>query len=216
MYTGILVRGNSHANFVTDPLVSREIAISPSALGIAIDRGSGVETFWLNYAALSKIGKILNANGSLQVGFKTSDLPITFDASQGNPDLYVGTTSFTLKGLYTLPFSLNKIKSISNTSMSFTDNATPETLTTLTLANLAFLSTPGPVLGVATTTSVGVTTNLPGYAYIVEAANGTVLGSGVNSGTVTYSVTQTTGSRVFAYYVDSHKNRSFRTSILIP
>jgi hypothetical protein len=220
MYAGILLRSLSHAAFATDPLVTREVVISPSALGVAINRGSGVETFWLNYAALSKIGKVLDASGALQVGVKTSDLPIIFDATLGNPDLYIGTSSFTLKGTNVLTFGLKKIKSISNTEIVFTDNGTVEVLTTVNIPNLAQITKAGPVLSSPTSINVSITLSTPS-AYVIEAEDGTTLATGTAANTgalnsATFSSARASGARVYAYTIDIHKNRSFRSSILIP
>ena len=213
MYSGILVRADMYANFATDPMVSREIALNELALGIAYDRGSGVETFWLNYEALAKISEIVS--GSEVPGIKTSEIPLIFDDTAGNADIAVGTSTVTFKGLYTLPYTLNRIKSISSDTITFTDNGAPETLTYVNIPALVAAGMPAPTLSAPTTTTVYALIGAAG-TIVIEDAAGAVLGTAIASGNITFSVAQSSGARVYAYRQDIHKNKSVRTSILIP
>jgi hypothetical protein len=205
MYTGILLRTDTHPNFAIDLLVHRELAVSPSGLGIGVDRGSGVETFWLNYEALAKIG-LIAANGTVTPGFKTSDIPITFDSGTLKEDVNGIKVNDNL-----LHNSLSYISSVSALNLIFTDKATTPVLTTVNIAGMAMASKPAPILSVPTTTSV--TTNQD--STVIEAEDGTVIGTG-SAGAITLSPAQVSAARIYAYTLDIHKNRSIRTSILIP
>ncbi len=205
MYTGILVRSGSHADFESvDPLVDRELALSQFGLGVGIDRGSGVESFWLNYSALSKINSIA-ADGTITPGFKTSDIPVTYDTSK----LLYTVNGFSVDGNL-LHNSLSYISSISAVNITFTDKGGTPTLTSLNIADLKTASSAAPILSGPTT--VEVTTNLDNT--VIEDEAGTVIGTG-NIGPITIT-TQSSSDRIYAYTIDTSKNKSIRSSILIP
>ena len=206
MYTGILLRGDSHTNYQTSVLVDREAAISEKGVGFGIDRGSGVETFWLNYEALANIGKIA-ADGSVTAGFKTSDLAITFD----NGNIIEDINGVKVAGDNLLHKSLSYIASVSSTSIVFTDKGGTPVLTQVNIAPLGILTDQSVALSNPTTTSVDTNTD----GTIVEAEDGTIIGTG-DTGTITLSPAQTSAARIYAYTQDTHKNKSMRTSILIP
>lgn len=216
MYNGILLRANSHQTLATtDPLIHRELAMSANTLGIAFDSGSGVEVTWLNFKALAAIGKILDGTGSTQDGVKTSDMPIVFDNSDLTSDLFISSTEAIFKGSYKLRLqALSRIKTVTNSTIVITDNLDPETTVSINLPALAAIR-PVPVLGAVTTTTVAVGFSTATSVVVVDEAEA-ILGTLTASGTLTFSTPQTSGARIYAYTLDVHKNKSARTSILIP
>jgi len=206
MYTGILLRSQAHADYESvDPLVDREVAISQSGIGFGIDRGNGVESFWLNYEVLSKIGAI-SIDGSFSTSIKTSDLPITFDSGVIQEDVNGLMVNNNL-----LSNTLSYISSVSATNIIFTDGGANPAYTSIDIAALAQKTRNDIILSVPGVSSV--TTNQDGT--IIEAEDGTVIGNG-DVGVITLSPAQTNGARIYAYTQDTHKNKSMRTSILIP
>ena len=207
MYTGILLRYDSQVNYETDVLVSRELAVSQYGLGIGIDRGSGVEGFWLNYEALSKLSAIA-PDGAVTPGFKTSDIPIIYDsgyleAAAGG--LLVDQNLFSL--------TLSHIHSITADSITFTDKAETPTYRTIDFDSMNTLSRPDVTL------SLGVyKTNLP-YT-ILESEFGVILGEGPDTvpvGTVDVPITAEPlkGKKMYYYTVDASLNKSKRGSIIM-
>lgn len=223
-YTGILLRGDTHANIIADPPISREATITDKAVVVGYDTGSGVVLYPLNYAVLSKLGTVA-ADGTVAfTGFKTSDIPISFD---GTGDLMISDTSITIRDSHVLSTSLKYIKSVNSTSMTITDLGTPEVTKTLVFADLTRVSAitadmiadlgvinNSPILASPTTTTVAIT-NVVGTVEVFDEAESS-LGTLIADGTLTFSVAQVTGARVYAYNYDVSKNRSKRTSILIP
>jgi len=76
-YTGILVRAATFNAIYTDPPIAREIAMAGEHIGVGTNTS---QIYWLNTLALSKIGLVYDENGNSYPGFKTSALPITYDA----------------------------------------------------------------------------------------------------------------------------------------
>ena len=205
MYTGILLRTDTHVNFDTDVLVHREIAVSPNGLGMGVDRGSGVESFWLNYDYLSKISE-LDVDGNVTtVGFKTSDIPITFDSGWIQHDINGVKINDNL-----FHNSLSYISSITSTTLTFTDKGSTPVLTSLNIANLKTASIAAPVLSELTETTV--TTNLDNTVVFIK--DGTVIGEG-NIGEIALSAIPGSGKRIYAYALDNNLNKSLNSSIEI-
>ncbi len=75
-YTGILLRGANFNTIYNDAPISREIVMAGEHLGF---NTFGGVNYWLNIAALSFISSITDNQGNYSPGFKTSDLPITYD-----------------------------------------------------------------------------------------------------------------------------------------
>lgn len=238
-YTGILVRGGSHAAMLADLPIHREVVVTELGLGVGWDTGSGVGVHWLNYEALSKIGLIAEDGSGKEANLKTSNLPILFDAVNG--DLQVTTDKVVFKGAYSLPFSLSYIKSMTYDVMTLTDKNTPEHLRTLQLASLSkiksltstemqisdggdpevittfnlvklseFLS--GMITKPTNLTSTTTTATFAGISgtIVVEKEDGTVLGQATTGTTLTYGETLTIGAKVYAYNMDAAKNKSLR------
>ncbi len=205
MYTGILLRADTHVNYSTDLLIHREYAVSELGLGIGFDHGSGVVQYWLNFDVLSKLGAIAS-DGVVTPGFKTSILPITFDAAG---DIKVNTDNVIFKGSATLSYDLKQITEITASIMTVYNKE-------IVLAPAEFM-TRAPVLSSPTTTQVvvawiaGANTSI-----VVEDEAGIVIGTTTETNKLLTITTQTTGNRIYAYTLDVNKNRSFRTSILIP
>lgn len=204
MYTGILLRSDSHVNYQTTILVDREIALSQVGLGIGIDRGSGVENFWLNYSALSKIGSIAT-DGVVTVGFKTSNLPITYDSG----DLILGISDFTVKGSI-FKYSLSWL---SVTTDYLTIDDADGLYIQIPLTALEGLKQ-SPLLSSPTTTTIDIGSSVGLNCVIVDESE-VQIGSG-SSGVLNLSPAQNIGDRIYAYYTDIHKNKYLRSSILIP
>ena len=99
-YTGILLRGSSHAAMLADLPIHREIVVTEQALGVGWDTGSGVAKYWLNYETLSKIGMVAADGSGKDNKLRTSNLPIVFDSTAA--ELYLGTDKMTLKGSFDL------------------------------------------------------------------------------------------------------------------
>lgn len=238
-YTGILVRGTSHDAMLDDLPIHREVVLTELGLGIGWDTGAGVATHWLNYEALSKIGKIAADGSGKESNLKTSNLPIVFDADNG--DIQVTTSELILKGAYKFPFSLSyiksmtydvltltdknepehlrtvqlaslsKIKSLTPTELVITDGGSPEVLTTLSITKLnEFLS--GMITKPTAFTSTTTTATFAGISgtIVVEKEDGTVLGQTTTGTTLTYGETLTSGAKVYAYNMDTAKNKSLR------
>ena len=224
-YTGILVRNAaSHADLIADPPINREIAISEKALVLGYDSGNGIVLFPLNYNLLSKIGTVA-ADGSIAfAGIKTSEIPIEFD---GTGDLKVSNLGITIKDSSFLSASLKYIKSVDFTNIVITDGADPETtkdlviddiirVSAITAEQIAILAAESdlPVLSNPSTTTVDIA-NVQGTTIVVDESE-VSLGTLTADGTLTFSTAQVSGARVYAYSYDISKNRSKRTSILIP
>jgi len=223
-YTGILLRGDTHANIIADPPIHREAAITDKAVIVGYDSGSGVVLFPLNYALLSKIGAVADDGTVALNGIKTSDLAIVFD---GTGDLNITDSNFTIKDTHILSTSLEFIKSMTSTTMTITDLGDPETTQDIVFADIIRVSaiTQGmidnltaisnvPVLATPSTTTVDIT-NVQGTVEVVDE-NESSLGTLTADGTLTFSTTQTSGARIYAYNYDVSKNKSKRVSILIP
>jgi len=222
-YTGILLRGDTQPNIMADPPIHRELAITDKGLVLGYDSGSGVVNFTLNYDILSKLATVADDGTIAFEGLKTSDVPILFD---GSGDIKVTPDSIILKDVHILSNSLEFIKSVSSVSMVITDRANPETTKTLIFDDIIRVSAitaemidtlgqlnSAPVLANPTTTTVDIT-NVQGTVEVVDE-NESSLGTLTADGTLTFSTTQTSGARVYAYSYDVSKNRSKRTSILI-
>ena len=238
-YTGILVRGGAHAAMLADLPIHREVVVTELGLGVGWDTGSGVGVHWLNYEALSKIGKVAADGSGKEANLKTSNLPILFDAVNG--DIQVTTDKVVFKGAYSLPFSLSYIKSMTYDVMTLTDKNTPEHLRTLQLASLSKLKSLTPtemqisdggdpevittfnlvklnefLSGMITKpTSLSSSTTVATFAgisgtIVIEKEDGTVLGQTTTGTTLTYGETLTVGAKVYAYNIDAAKNRSLR------
>ena len=238
-YTGILVRGSSHAAILADLPIHREVVLTERGLGIGWDTGAGVGVHWLNYNILSKIGKIATDGLSAENNIKTSNLPIIFDAANG--DIEVKTDSVVFKGAYTLPYSLSYIKSLTYDVLTLTDKNTPEHLRTLQLASLSkiksltptemqisdggspevittfnlvklneFLSNMLTKPTSFTSTTTGATFAGISGTIVVEKEDGTILGQTTIGTTLTYGETLTIGAKVYAYNIDAAKNKSLR------
>lgn len=238
-YTGILVRGGSHAAMLADLPIHREVVVTELGLGVGWDTGSGVGVHWLNYEALSKIGLVAADGSGKEANLKTSNLPILFDAVNG--DIQVTTDKVVFKGAYSLPFSLSYVKSMTYDVMTLTDKNTPEHLRTLQLASLSkikyltptemqisdggdpevittfnlvklneFLS--GMITKPTAFTSTTTTATFGGISgtIVIEKEDGTVLGQATTGTTLTYGETLTIGAKVYAYNMDAAKNKSLR------
>ena len=238
-YTGILVRGGAHAAMLADLPIHREVVVTELGLGVGWDTGSGVGVHWLNYEALSKIGKVAADGSDKEANLKTSNLSILFDAVNG--DIQVTTDKVVFKGAYSLPFSLSYVKSMTYDVMTLTDKNTPEHLRTLQLASLSkiksltptemqisdggdpevittfnlaklneFLS--GMITKPTAFTSTTTTATFGGISgtIVIEKEDGTVLGQTTTGTTLTYGETLTVGAKVYAYNIDAAKNRSLR------
>lgn len=238
-YTGILVRGGSHTAMLADLPIHREVVVTELGLGVGWDTGSGVGVHWLNYEALSKIGLVAEDGSGKEANLKTSNLPILFDAVNG--DLQVTTSAAVFKGAYSLPFSLSYIKSMTYDVMTLTDKNTPEHLRTLQLASLSKIKSLTPtemqisdggspevittfnlvklnefLSGMITKpTAFTSTTTKATFAgisgtIVVEKEDGTVLGQATTGTTLTYGETLIVGAKVYAYNIDAAKNKSLR------
>jgi len=223
-YTGILLRGGAHPDIMNDPPIHREIAITDKGLVVGYDNGDGVVNFTLDYSILAKIAPVA-ADGTVDFeGLSTSDLPIVFD---GTGDIKVTDDGIILRDVHTLSSSLDFIKSVNSLNMVITDNADPETTKTLIFDDIIRVSAitaemistleqlnGSPVLANPSTTTVDIT-NVQGTTIVVDETEAS-LGTLTADGTLTFSTEQASGARVYAYNYDVSKNRSKRTSILIP
>jgi len=223
-YTGILLRGDTHQNIMNDAPIHRELAITDKGLVIGYDNGSGVVNFTLNYDILSKIAAVA-VNGTVAFnGLKTSNIPILFD---GNGDIKITDSAITVRDIHVISTSLKFIKSVNFDNMIISDGLDPETTKTLVFDDILRVSaiTTGmitdlgaingsPVLATPTTTTVDIT-NVVGTVEVVDEAEAS-LGTLTADGTLTFGAVQTSGARIYAYNYDESKNRSKRTSILIP
>lgn len=238
-YTGILLRGSSHAAMLTDLPIHREIVVTEQALGVGWDTGSGVANYWLNYEALSKIGKVEADGSGKDSKLRTSNLPIVFDSTTA--ELYLGTDKMTLKGAFDFSYSLSYIKTMNYDVLTLTDKGTPEHTRTLQLASLSKIASLTPTElqvsdggnpAVITTfnlaylkefltgfipkpTSLSSSTTVATFAgiqgtIVIENEAGTVLGQATGGTTITYGVAQTAGTKVYAYNMDAAKNKSLR------
>ena len=238
-YTGILVRGSSHATMLTDLPIHREVVMTELGLGVAWDTGSGVVTNWLNYNILSKIGVIAPDGLSAEPNLKTSNLPIIFDGVNG--DMQLKTDSVVFKGTYKLPYSLSYIKSMTYDVLTITDKATTESLRNISLASLSKIKSLTPTelqltdsgspevittfnlvklneflsgmitkpTALTSTTTVATFAGISG-TIVIEKEDGTVLGQTTTGTTLTYGETLTAGAKVYAYNMDAAKNKSLR------
>ena len=83
--TGILLRGDTFNNLYIDPVVTRELAVAGQWLSAGTDNGvGGTNVHYLNLAALAKIGKLQDDQGTGEINLKTSDLPIKYDGGLFN------------------------------------------------------------------------------------------------------------------------------------
>ncbi len=206
MYTGILLRTDTHVNFDTDVLVHREIAVSPNGLGMGVDRGSGVESFWLNYDYLSKISE-LDVDGNVAtVGFKTSDIPITFDSGWLQHDINGVKINDNL-----FHNSLSYISSITSTTLTFTDKGSTPVLTSLNIADLKTASSAAPAIVFSTENTI--TSNFNNTVVFIK--DGTIIGEGGGSTEITLTAIPGSGKRIYAYTLDNNLNKSLNSSLEI-
>lgn len=215
MYTGILLRKGSYAELkASNPLVDRELAICELGLAVGLDKGQGIVTKFLNLEALASIGRILS-DGSVTEGIKTSNIPILFDDSAG--ELFVNDTNLIVRGSK-LPLSLRFIKSVSSSTIVFTDNGSPETLTSVSISALkTFAMKPPEIFNITNSQASVIFDNSEGKVAFLEDSSGLTIGSSTSSNSpIVYSGLQASGQKIYGYIMDSHKNKSYRTSVLIP
>ena len=95
--------------------------------------------------------------------------------------------------------------------MQISDGGNPEVITTFNLVKLnEFLS--GMITkptAFTSTTTVATFAGISGMI-VVEKEDGTVLGQTTTGTTLTYGETLTVGAKVYAYNIDSAKNKSLR------
>jgi hypothetical protein len=188
---------------------------------------------------LSKIGKIAADGSGKEMNLKTSNLPIVFDAPLGdiqclsdrmtlkgafdlsyglsyvksmNYDIMTLTDKSIPEHTRTLQLaSLSKIKSLTPTELQLTDSGAPETITVFNLAHLKEFLT-GYITKPTALTSTTTVATFAGIAgtIVIEKEDGTVLGQTTTGTTLTYGETLTVGAKVYAYNMDSAKNKSLR------
>jgi len=117
--TGILLRGDIFSTIYADPVVAREVALAGNWLTIGTDDGSGgVNEFYLNLAALSRIGKLLDDQGNGNIDLKTSNLPIIFDAGLFKEQ----ADHILIKNNYRLYFEALGFKNVTSSTIVFEDD----------------------------------------------------------------------------------------------
>jgi len=112
-----------------DKPIHREICITEKGLVIGYDAGSGIQMYMLNLASLNAISNVAE-DGTITLGFKTSNIPITHD---GDGDIKVTTEGLVLNNTDILSKNLKFIKTMDSSSITITDLADPENLTVLDL-----------------------------------------------------------------------------------
>ncbi len=196
-YTGILVRADTFNEIYLDPPIAREIAVAGEHLGIGTFSSS---IHWLNIAALAKIGEIQDANGTTSLGFKTSDLPITYDAG------YMVETANWLLINDTHKFryaALGALEVLTDSSFKFGSK-------NIDVEVFSFI-TGKPTITALSTTSITVDFNQGVKALIYNETTEALLGEVTSSGGTLAFSDQTIDDDITAQAVDASYNKSAKT-----
>lgn len=203
-YTGILVRGEVFNTIYLDPPIAREIVMAGEHLGLTT---VGANTYWLNVAALSAISGITDDQGNFTPGFKTSDLPITYDAvgyikSEATHMLVNGSSLWRYA-------PLGALEVLTNSSFKFGSYD-------LKPANLDFITTYVPVMSALTTSNCVVTFTKGIKARVFNETTRQELGVlSTSGGTLTFSGAQTLGDIITAQALDADYNHSAKHKLVI-
>lgn len=190
--TGILLRGGTFNEIFVDPPVTREATLAGSFLGI-----SG---YWINLPVLSKLGEVTDSQGSFTAGFKTSDLPITYDAGYLQED----TDALLVNGNAFRVAPLSALEVLSSTSFKFDG-------IDIDVAMLNFLTTYKATIDFLSQTDITVTFTCL-KVLVRNETTGIDLGEVTTSGdTLTFSSTQNIGDEITVRTVDSHYNKGIKT-----
>jgi len=203
--TGLLLRGDLFNIIFIDPVVTREIAIAGAWLSAGTDNGTGgTDVHYLNLAALAKIGKLNDDQGSSDAGLKTSDLPITFDGGLFNqqPEGIIVDENFMLY------FAALGFKEVTEDKLTFLDDSF------LDLPYLKFLNYLPDVA--ATAVDITVTWNQGVKAQITNETSGTALGYATTSGSpYVYPVAPAANDIISVAMIDGTFNAAKKQTITI-
>lgn len=204
-FTGILTRGEAVFNdLYIDPPIAREVAVAAEHLGV----GSLSSTvYWLNLQALSAVGKIIDDQGNVFTGFKTSELPITYD---GNGYVKNTASAMLVDGAYQFRYApLDALEVLSDTSFKF---GTMD----IDVAVLDFISTTHSTIDTLSQTSITVTFTKGEFVIVYNESLGTQLGTISTSGGSLSYASIAIGTVVSVYAVDDKYNHSAKTVGVVP
>lgn len=197
-YTGILLRGDTFANVVADPPINREVAMAGEWFGTTTMGGN---TFYLNLAELSKIGKSTDNSGGFAPGIKTSELAITFDGGLFDKQ----ATAITVNGSSTWRFT-----PLHNLEQADENVITVEGVTMYT-PGLSILSFK-PTIDALDANEITVSFSKGTKALVKNETTGTDLGEVATSGgTLTFSAAQNSGDHITARVIDADYNYSLKS-----
>lgn len=203
--TGILLRGDLFNTIFVDPPVTRELAMAGSWLGAGVDNGTGgTDVHYLNLAALATIGKVMDDQGVAQNGFKTTELPITYDGGLFK-QLPEGILINDDKTLY---YAALGFKSVTPDLIIFSDT------TELDVKYLKFLNYLPDV--VSNATDITVTWNQGIGARIYNETTSTDLGVTTQSGVAyNYAVMPSSGDVISISQFDADYNYAKKQTVII-
>ncbi len=195
-YTGILLRGDTYDAITADPPINREVVMAGEFLGATTIGGS---IYYLNLAELVKIGTP-DAQGNFTPGFKTSELPITYNGGYiQRYDTYMG-----VDGTYTWRYEpLANIEVASTTELKISG-------VSMNTPNLKFFSYK-PTIDALSTTEITVSYTTGTKAVVYNATTSTQLGELTASGaTLTFGAAQNSGDVIYVWTVDADDNKSLQ------
>lgn len=207
--TGILIRGDLFNNIFIDGPVTREIVMAGSWLGAGTDNGTGgTDVHYLNLAALAMIGKLEDDQGAGTIGFKTSELPITYDGG-----LFEKSTDPLVQGIIVdvnniLYYEALGFKKVTSSELTFLDDSV------LNLNYYKFLTYKPDVT--FTALDVTVTWSAGAKAAIFNESTSTPLGYATISGQAyTFPVAPQVGDVISISMIDAEFNAGKKQTITI-
>jgi hypothetical protein len=197
-YTGILLRGDTYDNIKNDPPIEREAVMAGEFIGVTTISG---QTYYLNTAALALISEVA-ADGTTAAGFKTSDLPVTYDG--GLIDASVDTAGITIDGSYLWRYS-----ALANLEKADDLNFKIKSYEMIT-ADLAFVCHK-PTIDALSATAITVSWSYGEKSLVYNKTTSTALGEITSSGdSLTFGSSQTSGDVIQVWTEDADGNKSLQ------
>jgi hypothetical protein len=203
-YTGILIRGNTFNNIQADPPINREIVTAGDHFGIVTYEGN---KYYINLSVLKYFGEI-DVDGSVSyAGFKTSNVPITFDS--GLFDDTVDANYLVVSGHNWNYAALEGIEKATSTELKVGG-------VSLDVANLQFIGSK-PTIDSLSTTDITVSWSVGLKALVYNITTSTALGEVTTSGgTLTFASAISSGDEVKVWVVDADDNKTLQTKGITP